>query len=347
MAKKIIFFNHKGGVSKTTTTYNIGWMAASKGRRVLLVDGDPQCNLSALILGENFEKYYFDEETAKQNIKDGVSVAFEAKPAPIAAVDCPRSPRNQNLYLLAGHANLSEYDAALSFAQTSNNAITTLQNLPGAFNRLIELTAERYEIDIVLIDLNPGLSAINQNLFISSDAFIVPTNPDPFSIMALNTLSDILPRWTAWAASSRSLFEESAYPLSGSTPKFVGELIQRFNVRKGKAAAPYRDNINEIKETVVHRFVPAISKQHMLFDPAAYEQAGIGDDYCLDEVPDFQSLLQRSVDAGVPVFALTDEEIGQTGPVLEGMQKNRERFREKFSTITDMILEVVSYADGV
>ena len=50
--KKIVLFNHKGGVSKTLTTYNIAWMIALQGKRVLLVDCDPQCNLSALILGE-------------------------------------------------------------------------------------------------------------------------------------------------------------------------------------------------------------------------------------------------------------------------------------------------------
>jgi chromosome partitioning protein len=46
MAQKIVFFNHKGGVSKTTTTYNLGWKIAEKGKRVLLVDADPQCNLT-------------------------------------------------------------------------------------------------------------------------------------------------------------------------------------------------------------------------------------------------------------------------------------------------------------
>ena len=49
--KKIVLFNHKGGVSKTTTTFNLGWKFAEKGRKVLLVDGDPQCNLTSLFLG--------------------------------------------------------------------------------------------------------------------------------------------------------------------------------------------------------------------------------------------------------------------------------------------------------
>ena len=51
MAKTICFFNHKGGVSKTTTTFNIGWSLANKGYKVLMVDLDSQCNLTGLVLG--------------------------------------------------------------------------------------------------------------------------------------------------------------------------------------------------------------------------------------------------------------------------------------------------------
>ena len=53
MAIKIVFFNHKGGVSKTTTTYNLGWMLATLDKRVLVVDADPQCNSTAYLLNED------------------------------------------------------------------------------------------------------------------------------------------------------------------------------------------------------------------------------------------------------------------------------------------------------
>jgi cellulose biosynthesis protein BcsQ len=85
--------------------------------------------------------------------------------------------------------------------------------------------------------MNPSLSAINQNLFISSQAFIVPTNPDPFSLMAIGTLETVLPRWSAWSRASAPLFAGSAYPLPLLLPKFLGALIQRFNIRNGKAAS--------------------------------------------------------------------------------------------------------------
>lgn len=347
MAQKIVYFNHKGGVSKTTTTYNLGWMLAEKGKKVLLVDADPQCNLTALMLNDRFEEYYLEERTKYNNIKDGVRVAFEAKPQEITAIDCPVSDRNQNLYLLPGHANLSEYDAALSFAQTSNNAIATLQNLPGAFNDLINKTAEKYGIDYVFIDLNPGLSAINQNLFVLSDFFVIPTNPDPFSIMALNTLVSVLPRWVDWVERMRPAFSEAAYPLPSTTPKIIGTIIQRFNVRKGKAAKPYRDNIDEIKETVISKLIPALRNKNMIFGEQVYIDAGISRDLCLAEIPDFQGILPKANDAGVPVFAVTDEEIKETGPILQGLIDKRTIFRELFEDISNKIIAICDYAKGI
>jgi len=342
MSKRIAMFNHKGGVSKTTSVYNIGWMLA-KSAKVLIVDADPQCNLSALILGDNFEPYYIEPKTEHENIKDGVKVAFEGKPSPISAVNCYAPQRAPSLFLLAGHANLSEYDAALTFAQTSNNAIATLQNLPGAFSELLRLTEDKYSIDYTLIDMNPSLSAINQNLFISSHAFIVPTNPDPFSVMAIDTLTSILPRWNAWAKTASPLFSESAYPLPDFSPKFIGSLIQRFNIRKGKAARPYRDNIWEIRASIIGPFLQSLSKAGMVLATASYPQELVNDDYCLGEIPDFQGLLPKAYDAGVPVFELTDAEINETGPVLKQMAEKRTLFSNQFQSIAATLVQTLQY----
>jgi chromosome partitioning protein len=338
MAIKIILFNHKGGVSKTTTSYNLGWMLASLGKKVLLVDADPQCNLSSLLLADKFESYYYDDKTKLHNIKDGVEATFKNKPKTIEAVDCFSPEENPNLFLLAGHMDLSEYDASLSFAQNSNNAIAALENLPGSFNELIEKTCARYDIDFVIIDLNPGLSAINQNLFISSDAFIIPTNPDPFSVMAISTLSKVLPRWIDWADRMRPVFENATYPLPDTRPKFIGEIIQRFNIRKGQAAKPYRDNINEIKEFVKKTFVPSIKSKDMLFPITVYDELEIPDDFCILELKDFQGLLPKAYEAKVPVFALTDKQLNESGAVLDGMKANRNKFKQDFAELATKII---------
>lgn len=340
MSKRLVVFNHKGGVSKTTSAYNLGWMM-SQTQRVLLVDGDPQCNLTGLILGDEFERYYVDDATKAQNIKDGVAATFTGRPVPIAPVSCPSPARAPNLFLLPGHANLSEYDAALTFAQTANNALATLQNLPGAFAELLRLTEERYAIDVTIIDLNPGLSAINQNLFLISDAFLIPTNPDPFSLMALDTLQTILPRWASWKTASLGLFADSAYPLPAGTPKFVGTLIQRFNVRNGKAARPYRDNIGEIKDKISGSVFESLRQSGMTLAAADYANL---DQYNLGEIPDFQGLLPKAHEAGVPIFALTDAEIGETGPVLANAIERRDRFNEQFIEISVKLSDILEHA---
>lgn len=340
MAKRLVLFNHKGGVSKTTTVYNVGWQLAND-HRVLLVDADPQCNLTSLILRESFDDFYINERTKHDNIKDGVAPAFSGKPTPIAPVTCYSPARQRNLSLLAGHATLSEYDASLTFAQNSN-ALATLQNLPGAFNELIRKVEERYAIDYTIIDLNPGLSAINQNMFLASDYFLIPTNPDPFSIMALETLQSIFPRWSSWKASNINVFADSAYPLRQGVPKFLGTIIQRFNVRNGRAAAPYRDNISEIKEVTVSALLPALSAAGMVLPAETYPEQLKTDSYCLEEIPDFGALLPRAYQAGVPVFALEDTELGSTGIVLEGMADKRNQIGDQFRYVGDTLKQLMN-----
>jgi cellulose biosynthesis protein BcsQ len=330
MSKRLVLFNHKGGVSKTTTVYNVGWMLAEQGHRVLMVDADPQCNLSSLILGDDFDAYYLDNTTRFQNIKDGVAPAFTGKPVPIQPVNCRSPARNPNVFLLAGHATLSEYDASLTFAQNSN-AIATLQNLPGAFHELIRQVEDANQIEYTLIDLNPGLSAINQNLFLNSDYFLIPTNPDPFSVMALETLESIFPRWASWKVGNEAAFRDSAYPLREQLPKLAGTVIQRFNVRKGRAAAPYRDNISEIKTVTSTRLFQSLKPAGLTLPDDAYPAALRSEGYCLEEVPDFGALLPRSHESGVPVFALRSDELGASGTVLTNMAAKRDQIHGQFA----------------
>ena len=72
MAKQIALFNHKGGVSKTTSTFNLGWMLAKKGKRVIIVDCDPQCNLTGMVLGfkksDEFDAIYNGSSSSKRRL---------------------------------------------------------------------------------------------------------------------------------------------------------------------------------------------------------------------------------------------------------------------------------------
>lgn len=340
--KKIVLFNHKGGVSKTTSTFYIGWMIAELGHKVLLVDADPQCNLTALFLGDKFDKYYEEECTSKNNIMDGVRVAFSGVPQPIKAIECPAAEGNGNLFLLPGHMNLSEYDAQLNFAFNAAMAMQSLQSLPGAFNDLIVKTSNSLDVEYVFIDLNPGLSTINQDLFLVSDAFIVPTNPDTFSLMALKSLSSILPRWVKWKNQNIGMFVNSAYPLPGGTPKFIGEIPQRFNIRNGKPTTPYQVKINELSEVTVNEFIPRLKSAGMMFEEVEYQNAGIdSSSYILKEIKDFQGLSPKSIGVNVPVYKLTDAQLQTSGAALESQKENVNHFFNLYKEIANQIISLI------
>ena len=338
--KKIVLFNHKGGVSKTTSTFHIGWKLAET-YRVLLVDADPQCNLTSLFLGDEFDNYYEDDNTKHDNIMDGVRNAFDGKPEAIKAVTCPKAPRNANLFLLPGHMNLSAYDAQLNFAINAPEALSSLKSLPGSFNALIEKTAENNSIDYVLIDLNPGLSTINQDLFLISDGFIVPTNPDTFSLMAIESLSIILPQWARWKRKNIDNFSDSAYPFPDGTPKFIGEIPQRFNIRNGAATRPFRNKIDEISRIICDTLVPRLADEDMLFSKEQYRIAGISiSNYILREIKDFQGLAPKSQKNNVPVFALRDEELELQGAAFTVASGNRATFDEIYTDIAEKIVNI-------
>ncbi|MCL4203558.1 MAG: ParA family protein [Pirellulaceae bacterium] len=328
-------FNHKGGVSKTTTSYSLGWMLAKKGHTVLLVDADSQCNLTNIFLGEDgFEQFYIDEPD--RNIKSGLAPAFGAKPVEIEPVTAVQANGNAKLYLLPGSFELSEYEVSLGVSFTLTETIITLKNLPGSFAFLIAKTAERLSADYVIIDMNPSLSAINQALLVSSDYFIVPTAPDNFSNMAVRSLAKVLPKWEKWAVRARSVFADAYYPLPQSTPRFLGTVVQGFNIRKGKPTLANREVIDRLNETVRTTLIDALAEPGMLLPDDKYKS----EDYCLVQIPDFQSLNAAYQTYCVPVFALTDAQLRYVGTVLDQYKDTRTRFRKIYSEFADTVVRI-------
>lgn len=296
------------------------------GHKVLLVDGDPQCNLTALFLGSNFDEYYEKEETKKQNIKDGVKVAFDGKPTPVTAINCPQAePKFKFVFITRSYEFIWVW-CSTEFCSNSNYGFNFFEKFTGRFYDLIDKTCRVYDIEFVFIDLNPGLSSINQNLFLISDAFIIPTNPDTFSLMAIKSLSAILPRWVKWKEQNIDSFSDSAYPLPNTTPKFIGEIAQRFNIRNGKATSPYRDKITELTDLTKQLLVPVFAQNNMLFEEQKYVDAGIDDSYCLEEIKDFQGLSPKSQIQMFHVYELEDSELRASGAALQGMKENRRFF---------------------
>ena len=348
MAKRIALFNHKGGVSKTTTTFNLGWMLASKGKKVILVDADPQCNLTGIVLGftgiTEFEQFY----EKKANLRDGIAPAFESRPTLIQAVECIRVKGQKDLFLLPGHIRLSEYEVTLGIAQELSGSIQTLQNLPGSISHLLEKTAKKFNADYVLIDTNPGLSSINQNLLMTSDFFIVPTNPDFFSVMAIESLATILPKWHTWAEKARTLsvLTTATYPFPKVTPKFLGIIVQNYRPRDGAPTAGFQKWIDEVNETVSSKLVSELRKIGMILPDQVYGKESVEAEFCLATIPNFNTLIAKSQEHQTPVFALTSEQIGRPARARETTLESRDHFKQIFSEFADKIIGLTTHASS-
>ncbi len=357
MTKRIALFNHKGGVSKTTTTFHLGWMLATQGHRVILVDADPQCNLSGLILGfkgaPEFDDFY--QEESQRNIRAGLAPAFESQPRAIEAIDCLPVPGRDGLFLLPGHLRFSEYEVTLGIAQELSGSIQTLQNLPGSLSYLLEVTAEHHDADFVLIDMNPSLSSINQNLLMTSDFFIVPTSPDYFSVMAIESLSSVLPRWHNWSekAKENPVLQAATYSYPDKDPKFLGTIIQKFRPRKGAPTVGFQRWIDAINAKVSDRLIETLEPLNMLLPVKDYSEVmnsdmlpGIYPNLCLAQVSDFNTLIAKSQDNKTPVFALTDQQLENVGTVLEADQAKREEFYKVFSELSDQVTTLTGNAES-
>jgi len=347
MTCRIALFNHKGGVSKTTTTFNLGWMLAAKGRRTILVDADPQCNLTGMVLGgvtENDEERIASIYQTHSNLKTGLAPAFESQPKAIEAVDCLEVPGQNNLWLLPGHVGLAEYEVTLGVAQELSGSIQTLRNLPGSISDLLEKTAKQFSADYILVDLSPSLSSINQNLFVTSDFFIVPTTADFFSVMAIDSLTSVLPKWYAWAkkASSLPVLKEATYPFPEVRLRFLGTIVQNFRIIRGKETAAFERWINRIEQDVRDKLIPALANSEMLLPRELYAEQGIGDNFCLTKIANFNSLIALSQEHGTPIYDLTPEQLGQQGVVLENNQQKQKDFHNTFSALADKVIGLTS-----
>lgn len=345
MAKQIALFTHKGGVSKTTTTFHLGWQLADAGKRVVLVDADPQSNLTGLILGysgpSELEDFYSNEPT--RNLKSGLAPAFESQPRPIKGIDCFPVKGREGLFLLPGHIGLSEYEVTLGIAQELSSSIQTLQNLPGSISHLLSETADEFNADYVMIDMSPSLSSFNQNLLMTSDYFIVPTTPDYYSVMAIDSLARIIPLWHAWSKNAQNLpvLQNAAYPLPKATPRFIGTIIQNYRPREGNPTRGFQEWIDQVNLKVREQLFPALCKIEMTLSIDMYEMIE-EDAYCLAAIPDFNSLIAKSQENQTPVFALTDEQIGQSGVVLDMTKKSRDSFEEIFRDLADKVIQLTS-----
>jgi len=196
--QSVVFFNNKGGVGKTTLCCNVAsFVGAGRSKNVLLIDCDPQCNSTRLILGdERCEDLYYGGEEGFQSdtilsvlrpILDGDSSINDN----VTPVD---SRHNRfGVDLLPGHPELAMLEDALSDAWGSLGAgkVEGLRRTHWATYLLRSLS----KYDLIIFDVGPSLGALNRSVLVGSESFITPMGCDIFSIVGVRNIAKWLTNW--------------------------------------------------------------------------------------------------------------------------------------------------------
>lgn len=175
--KSLVFFNNKGGVGKTTLTFNLAHMLARQGPRVVVLDYDPQCNISTILLDETVLADVWEGEQPGATVKDCLDLVRRGK----GDVVQPRlSQVADGLWLLPGHLGLSRFEQTLAegFAKTLGVDNERALDLTTALDLLSNLAADAVGADILLVDVGPSLGALNRAALLACDHVVLPVAPD-------------------------------------------------------------------------------------------------------------------------------------------------------------------------
>jgi chromosome partitioning protein len=170
--KTFVIANQKGGVGKTTTALNLGASLGLKGKKVLLIDLDPQANLSS---GLGFTKQ-FDKESWIQTEEAPYKSIYDVLINQIPLSEVFVTTNQKNIMLIPSHLSL----AGAEIEMVNMLARETL------LKKAIEQFKE--DVDYVLIDCPPSLGLLTINALTASDYLIIPIQCEYYALEGLGQL---------------------------------------------------------------------------------------------------------------------------------------------------------------
>jgi cellulose biosynthesis protein BcsQ len=246
MAKTIIsLFNNKGGVGKTTTIFNLGVSLAAGGKSILLIDFDPQCNLSIATIGyEQFAGYLKRSEdypfgrTIRAFAQPYIQQPAQARSYIAQPIykEIIIDPKNQVIDIVPGDFWLNSFADMLIVGTDVVQGDGLYKFL--MLSLLVEDVEKIYNklYDYVLIDLPPSFNTLVRSALYCSDYFLVPCTPDLFSAYCVTLIGEVLPSFIRDWTQGKERFERSNpydkfIPLKGK-PKFGGWIFNGFDTTR-------------------------------------------------------------------------------------------------------------------
>lgn len=226
---RFTIFNHKGGVGKTTLIANLAFAFADKGLRCLLVDGDPQGNLTSYLLEDNVVNDLLDNSdgddgrtlwSALKPIVEGTGLQRAIEPFDIQS----------KFWLAPGDIRLAEFETELAalWGECFSRRVRGFRGTQ-ALSSLVDDICANVNPDLVIYDSGPNVGPLTRIVLLDSDFFAIPAAWDLFSTRAIKTLGHILEKWIKeWDAISE--FAPPELIRMPGRPRLVGYIPQQFRV---------------------------------------------------------------------------------------------------------------------
>jgi cellulose biosynthesis protein BcsQ len=322
-APRIAIFNHKGGVGKTTLTVNLASALVDMGKRVLIVDSDPQANITSYLIEDNVVNDLLDSSDKP----DGATVWSAVKPVaegigeikPIPAIE-----RYGGLFLLPGDIRLAEFEAQLSsfWGECFQRRMRGFRGTC-ALSAVVDHAARSVGADFVFYDSGPNIGALNRIILLDCDYFAIPAAADLFSLRAIKTLGHTLAEWILEWRSISELAPDGVTLLPGH-PRLTGYIPQRFKIYGGQPATSFAELFPRIERTVQEDVVSVLKRVDPSLVSAARPPLRLG------EIKEFGVLANAGQLEGL---AIAD--------VHAGTPEQRESAKQAFSALASSLLDKI------
>lgn len=249
--QKIVFINNKWGVGKTTLSYNVACKMSDRWYKTLLVDADPQCNLTLLALWAY--KYndlgLFEHQTIYNVVQDLIKWTWDINIVQPLAL-------RENLDILPGNLDFNNFDDLLT---TSFWEILTWGQrwftVVSALQRYFDKIALDKGYQLIIIDVSPSMTwSLNKTILFSSDFFITICNPDLFSRQWVINLWTKIRRRRDEQKSIQMLANRDDRIAAQNVPKgnhdFLWYVLNNYNVYWGAPMSTHQERLQDIEPTV-------------------------------------------------------------------------------------------------
>ena len=245
--------NYKGGVGKTTLTANLAADIANRGHRVLMIDLDPQTNLTFSFYSvEDWNEDLRETRTIQRwydGDMPGQSVALEELVLTPERVNVIVKANGGQLDLISSHLALIDVDLQLAAklgGTTLADSKRKFLRLHGCLSDALRSPAFR-DYDIVLIDCPPNFGLVTKTAIVASDHILVPAKPDYLSTLGISYLKHsvekLVEEYNDYAAHGAGVVSASR----GIDPRIAGVAFTMTQIYAGKPIGSQRMQIDEIR----------------------------------------------------------------------------------------------------